>query len=108
MKKVSRNNTNRLRSLLKMFESVGFIVVLLLGATNIHAHTDHVFVSIEQLVKARKTTMLDVFKTIKEKTGYIFFYSEDIKAELEKEVTLKTTSGSIEDILKPYNNNRLN
>ena len=101
MKKVSRNNTNRLRSLLKMFESVGFIVVLLLGATNIHAHTDHVFVSIEQLVKARKTTMLDVFKTIKEKTGYIFFYSEDIKAELEKEVTLKTTSGSIEDILKP-------
>ena len=67
MKKVSRNNTNRLRSLLKMFESVGFIVVLLLGATNIHAHTDHVFVSIEQLVKARKTTMLDVFKTIKEK-----------------------------------------
>ncbi len=93
MKKVSRNNTNRLRSLLKMFESVGFIVVLLLGATNIHAHTDH--------VKARKTTMLDVFKTIKEKTGYIFFYSEDIKAELEKEVTLKTTSGSIEDILKP-------
>lgn len=101
MKKVSRNNTNRLRSLLKMFENVGFVLVLLVGTTNIHAHTDHVFVSIEQLVKSSKTTtMLDVFKTIKEKTGYIFFYSENIKSELEKEVSLKTTSGSIDDILK--------
>lgn len=101
MKKVSRNNKNRLRSLLKMFESVGFILVLLFGTPNIHAHTDHAFISIEQLVKSNKTTMLDVFKTIKEKTGYIFFYSEDIKSELEKEVSLQTVSGSIDDILKP-------
>lgn len=101
MKKVSRNNKNRLRSLIKMFESVGFILVLLFGTSNIHAHTDHAFISIEQLVKSNKTTMLDVFKTIKDKTGYIFFYSEDIKSELEKEVSLQTVSGSIDDILKP-------
>lgn len=101
MKKVSRNNKNRLRSLIKMFESVGFILVLLFGTSNIYAHTDHAFISIEQLVKSNKTTMLDVFKTIKDKTGYIFFYSEDIKSELEKEVSLQTVSGSIDDILKP-------
>lgn len=101
MKKVSRNNKNRLRSLIKMFESVGFVLVLLFGTSNIHAHTDHAFISIEQLVKSNKTTMLDVFKTIKDKTGYIFFYSEDIKSELEKEVSLQTVSGSIDDILKP-------
>ena len=101
MKKVSRNNANRLRSLLKMFGCVGFTVMLSAGNMNVYAHTDDILVSIEQLIKSRKTTMLEVFDTIKEKTGYIFIYSEDIQPELEKEVSLQTTSGSIEDILTP-------
>lgn len=101
MKKVSRNNKYRLRSLLKMYGSVWLISALLFGTTFVSARTDDSFISIEQLVKARKTTMLDVFKSIKENTGYVFFYSEDILPELRQDVSIEKTSGSIQEILAP-------
>lgn len=100
MKKVSRNNAIRLRFLLTMFGCAGFTVALTIG-TPAFAHTQPVFVSIEQLAQVKTTTLADVFKTIKEKTGYVFFYSDDILADLEKEVMLQITSGSIDEILAP-------
>lgn len=84
-----------------MFGYAGFTVALSAGTPAVYAHTDPVFVSIEQLTQTGKTTLADIFKTIKEKTGYVFFYSDDIRPELEKEVSLRTTSGSIDEILTP-------
>lgn len=85
-----------------MFGCAGCMAVLWAGTPAAYAHTDPVSVNIEQLlVRSGKTTLADVFKTIKEKTGYVFFYSDDIRPELEKEVSLRTTSGSIDEILSP-------
>lgn len=102
MKNVSRNNENRLRSLHKMFGGLRFIAVLLLGTSASYAsHAEEISVSIKQVVESRKATMLDIFKSIEEETGYVFFYSEEIKPELGKDVETGTTSGSIQEVLSP-------
>jgi TonB-linked SusC/RagA family outer membrane protein len=49
----------------------------------------------------KKCTLLECFKAIEEKTGYIFIYPGDVEAELEKEVSIDVSFHSIEEILAP-------
>lgn len=82
-------------------KKINHILVLLLSISINVANADNVAISIVQVLEQREATILDVFKLIEKETGYVFFYSEEIRTELGKRVTPKTTTGSIQEILNP-------
>lgn len=82
-------------------KKINHILVLLLSISINVANADNAAISIVQVLEQREATILDVFKLIEKETGYVFFYSEEIRTELGKRVTPKTTTGSIQEILNP-------
>lgn len=83
-------------------KKIRHIIVLLLSMSITYANANnHSFISIEQINEQKQATILDVFKLIETETGYVFFYSDEIKKELTTSVTPAIVKGSIEEILNP-------
>lgn len=75
------------------------VLILLLSMSITCTYANNLSISIEEILERRQATMLNIFKQIEAETGYVFFYSDEIKSELNKNVTPPTTKGSIEEIL---------
>lgn len=83
-------------------KKIRHIIVLLLsmGITCAYANNES-FISIEQILEQKQSTMLDVLKFIETETGYVFFYSDEIKSELNRKAQTGVVKGSIQEILNP-------
>ena len=83
-------------------KKVRHIIVLLLsmGITCAYANNDS-SISIEQILEQKQSTMLDILKYIETETGYVFFYSDEIKSELNRKIQTGVVKGSIQEILNP-------
>ena len=83
-------------------KKIRHIIVLLLsmGITCAYANNES-FISIEQILEQKQSTMLDVLKFIETETGYVFFYSDEIKSELNRNAQTGVVKGSIQEILNP-------
>lgn len=83
-------------------KKIRHIIVLLLsmGMTCAYANNES-SISIEQILEQKQSTMLDVLKFIETETGYVFFYSDEIKSELNRKAQTGVVKGSIQEILNP-------
>ena len=83
-------------------KKIRHIIVLLLSMSITYAYANNdSSISIEQILEQKQSTMLDVFKFIETETGYVFFYSDEIKSELNRKVKTEVVKGSIQEILNP-------
>ncbi|MDL2255665.1 TonB-dependent receptor [Parabacteroides sp. OttesenSCG-928-G06] len=86
---------------MKKIRHIHVIVLLLSMSITCTYATNHSPVSIGHLFEHKQSTLLEVFKLIEDETGYVFFYSDEIKSELNVKVKPGTVDGSIQEILNP-------
>lgn len=82
-------------------KKIRYAIVLLLSMSMTCTYANNLSVSIAQILEQKQSTMLDVFKLIESETDFVFIYSDDIKSDLNVNITPKKTNGSIDEILNP-------
>lgn len=82
-------------------KKIRYAIVLLLSMGMTCTYANNLSVSIAQILEQKQSTMLDVFKLIESETDFVFIYSDDIKSDLNVNITPKKTNGSIDEILNP-------
>lgn len=82
-------------------KKIRYAIVLLLSMSMSYTYANNLSVSIAQILEQKQSTMLDVFKLIESETDFVFIYSDDIKSDLNVNITPKKTNGSIDEILNP-------
>ena len=82
------------------FQTVCAIVLLfVIGIGPLYAASSYAQ-STSLTLELSNATIREVFRSVEDKSEFVFFYSDEIRPELEKRVTVKITSGNIEQIME--------
>lgn len=83
----------------RLFHLTG-ITLLLLNISIVQSYAESTYAQVTRLsIQLSEATIQDVFKAVEKNSEYVFFYSDEVRSELSRNVNLQVESGTIDQIL---------